>query len=70
MIEIGTFNTANNLPGDLVQTLLGGLTALPEQALKAAAVQMEAQAKLQEQSTALEVVALMTGVGTRINTVA
>ena len=70
MSEIGTFNTANSLPGDLAQTLLSGLTALPEQALAAAAVQMEVQAKLQEQSTALEVVALMTGVGTRINTVA
>ena len=70
MSEIGTFNTANSLPGDLVQTLLGGLTALPEQALKAAAVQMEAQVQLQEQATAMEAVALMTGVGTRINTVA
>ena len=70
MNGIGTFNTANSLPGDLVQTLLEGVTALPEQALKTAAVQLEAQAKLQEQATALDVVALMTGVGTKIDTVA
>ena len=70
MSEIGTFNAANSMPGDLVQTLLGGLSALPEQAMKVAAVQMEAQVKLQEQATAMGVVAMMTGVGTKINTVA
>ena len=70
MSEIGMLNTANSVPGDLVQTLLGGLTAQTEQAMKVAAVQMEAQVKLQEQATAMEVVAMMTGVGTKINTVA
>ena len=70
MSEMGTFNTANSLPGDLAKTLLQGLTAMPEQALKVAAVQMEVQAKLQEQATALGVVAMMTGVGTKIDTVA
>jgi hypothetical protein len=63
-------NTANSIPGDLVKSLLGGLTALPEQAMKTAAVQMEAQTKLQEQATAMEVGAMMTGVGSRIDTVA
>jgi hypothetical protein len=66
----GMLNTANNIPGDLVQSLFGGLQALPEQALKTAAVQMEAQAKLQEQAMVMDVVAMMTGVGTKINTVA
>jgi len=70
MSEIGTFNTANSLPGDLVKTLMGGLADQSEQALKVAAVQMEAQAKLQEQAAALEVVGLMTGLGTKIDTVA
>jgi len=70
MSEMGIFNTANSLPGDLAKTLLGGLAARPEQALKTAAVQMEAQAKLEEQATALEVVGLMAGIGTKIDTVA
>ena len=70
MSEIGTFNAANSIPGDLVKTLLGGLAAQPEQALKIAAVQLEAQTKLQEQATAMGVVAMMTGVGARVNTVA
>jgi len=70
MSEIGTFNTANSLPGDLVKTLLGGLTDQTEQAMQTAAVQMEAQVKLQEMSTAMGAVALMTGVGTKVDTVA
>jgi hypothetical protein len=70
MSEIGTFNTANSLPGDLVKTLMEGVTAQTEQALKVASVQMEAQVKLQEQATAMGVVAMMTGVGTRLDTVA
>jgi hypothetical protein len=70
MSEISTFNTANSIPADLVKTLLGGPAAQSEQALKIAAVQMEAQAMLQEQATAMAVVGMMTGVGTRINTVA
>jgi hypothetical protein len=70
MSEIGTFNTANSIPGDLVKTLLGGVAAQSEQALKTAAVQMEAQAILQEQATTMAVVGMMTGIGTKINTVA
>ena len=70
MSEIGAFNSANSIPGDLVKTLLGGQMAQQEQALQAAAVQMEAQTKLQEQAMAMGVVSMMTGVGTRVNTVA
>lgn len=70
MSEIGTFNTANGLPGDLVKTLLGGVAAQSEEALKIAAVQMEAQVKLQEQAANLEAVGLLAGIGTKINTVA
>jgi hypothetical protein len=70
MSEIGTFNTANGLPGDLVKTLLGGAAAQSEQALQIAAVQMEAQAKLQEQATTMAVVGMLTGIGTKIDTVA
>ncbi len=70
MSEIGMFNTANSLPGDLAKTLLGGLADQSEQALKTAAVQMEAQAKLQEQATTLQAVGLLAGIGTKIDTVA
>ncbi|GHV56518.1 hypothetical protein FACS189460_1440 [Deltaproteobacteria bacterium] len=70
MNETGAFNAANSIPGDLTKTLLSGLTALPQQALKATAVQMETQLQLQQQATALAAVAQMTGLGTRLDTVA
>jgi hypothetical protein len=70
MSEIGTFNAANSLPGDLVKTLLGGLAAQSEEAVKIAAVQVEAQVKLQEQAAAMDAVGLLAGIGTRIDTVA
>ena len=70
MSEIGLLNTANSIPGDLTKTLLEGLTAQSELALQTAAIQMETQAKLQEQTLAMGVVAMMTGVGSRVNTVA
>jgi hypothetical protein len=70
MNEIGTLKAANSIPGDMVQTLMGGLTAQTDQAMQAVAVQMEAQAKVQEMSTAMGAVAMMTGVGTKVDTVA
>ena len=70
MNEIGAFKTANSIPGDLVQSLMGGLTAQTDQAMKTVAVQMEAEAKLQEMSTTMEAVAMMTGIGSKIDTVA
>ena len=69
MSETGVFNAANSIPGHLTQTLLNGLTALPRQALRETAVMLEAQAQLQKQATALEAVALLTGVGSRLDTV-
>jgi hypothetical protein len=70
MSEVGAFKAANSIPGDLVQTLMGGLTAQADQAMQAVAVQMEAQAQMQEMSTAMGAVAMMTGVGTKIDTMA
>jgi hypothetical protein len=70
MNEVGAFNAATGIPGDLVKTLMGGMTEMPEQALKTAAVQMEAQAMLQQQAAVMDAVSMMTGVGTKIDTVA
>ncbi len=65
-----TFAAANSIPGDLVSTLMGGQMKQVDQAMKAAKVGLEMQTKVQQQAQAMEVVAMMTGVGGRVNTFA
>lgn len=67
---MNTLNTANGIQSDLVQTLFSGQKAMTDQAMKQVAVGMQAKVDLQEQETAMQAVAMMTGVGTRIDTVA
>ncbi len=65
-----TFAAANSIPGDLVNTLMGGQMKQVDQAMQAAKVGMEMQTKVQQQAQAMEVVAMMTGVGGKVNTYA
>ena len=67
---MNTLNAANSIPADLTQALLNGQKALTDQAMKQVAVGLEAQVALQQQQTTMQAVAMMTGVGTKIDTVA
>ena len=67
---MGTLNAANDIIGNLAQVIYGGQQAMTELAMKQMSVNVQAQAMLQQQQTALEAVAMMTGIGTKINTVA
>ncbi len=66
----GAFASANSLPGDLVNTLMGGQMKQVDQAMKAVKVGMEMEAKMQQQAQAMEVVSMMTGIGGKVNTYA
>lgn len=55
---------------DLTQTLLGGQMQMVDQAMQVAKVGMQMNLKVQEMEQAQAVVAMMTGVGGNINTVA
>lgn len=66
---MSTLNAANSITGNLVQTLFDGQKAMTEQAMKQVSLNMQAQVMLQQQQTAMEAVAMMTGVGTKIDTV-
>lgn len=66
----GTFSSANSIPGDLVSTLMNGQMQQVDQAMKTAKVGMEMQVKMQQQAQAMQTVAMMTGVGGRVNTFA
>jgi hypothetical protein len=61
--------TANNLPGSLVTTLLDGQKEQTDLAMKQIEVIAKQQLAIQQQQTALFAVALMTGVGSRLNIV-
>jgi len=60
---------ANSINADLVQTLYDGQKAMVDQAMKQVSVNTQAQVALQQQQTAMQAVAMMTGVGTKIDTV-
>ncbi|MDR0882118.1 MAG: hypothetical protein LBP55_06205 [Candidatus Adiutrix sp.] len=62
------FNEVNSLTGSLVQTLFEGQKAMTDQAMKQVSVNMQAQMDLQQQQTALQTVAMMTGIGTQVDT--
>ena len=60
---------AKNIQADLSQTLFDGQKAINDQAMKQVSVNMQAQVALQQQQTAMEAVAMMTGIGTKVDTV-
>ena len=66
---MSVFNTANSIPGDLTRVLFEGQKAITDQAMKQVKVGAEMKVALNQQQTALSVVAMMTGVGTKVDTV-
>ena len=62
-------NAANSINANLVQTLFDGQKAMTDMAMKQVSVNMQAQVALQQQQTTMQTVAMMTGVGTKIDTV-
>ena len=62
-------NTANSIPSDLIQTLFDGQQAMTDLAMKQVQVAAQAEVQLQQQATAMEAVAMMTGIGTKVDTV-
>lgn len=62
-------NAANNIQADLTRMLFDGQKAIVDQAMKQVGVNLEMQAALQQQQTALSAVAMMTGLGTKVDTV-
>jgi hypothetical protein len=61
-------STANGLTGQLVTTLLEGQQAQTDLALKTIEVAARQQLAIQQQQTALMAVAIMTGVGSKLDT--
>jgi hypothetical protein len=62
-------DTANNLPGYLVTTLLDGQKQQMDLAVKQMQVIAQQQQAIQQQQTTLLAVALLTGVGTKLDIV-
>jgi len=62
-------NAANGIQANLAQILFDGQKAVTDQALKQVQVNAQAQVALQQQQTAMATVAMMTGVGTKVDTV-
>lgn len=69
-MSVGSLGSALDTQADLAKTLFGGKMAEMDQAMKTAKVGMQMQVKAQEMGTAQQAVAMMTGVGTKLNTVA
>ncbi|MDR1084777.1 MAG: hypothetical protein LBP22_07935 [Deltaproteobacteria bacterium] len=59
--------TANSLPGKLVNTLFEGQKQQTELAIKTVQLVAEQQLALQQQQTTLQAVALLTGLGTKLD---
>lgn len=68
-MSVGTLGSALDTQADLAKTLLGGKMAEVDQAMKVAKVDMQMQVKAQEMASTQQAVAMMTGVGTNVNTV-
>jgi hypothetical protein len=67
--SMNVFNAAASIPGALVNTLLDGQQKQTELALKSIEIVAKQQLAIQQQETALFAIALMTGVGTKLDTV-
>ncbi|CAK7003070.1 MAG: hypothetical protein DELT_00111 [Desulfovibrio sp.] len=68
-MSTGAIGSALDAQAGLTQQLLGGQMAEVDQAVKTAKVAMQMQVKGQEMANTQEAVAMMTGVGTNVNTV-
>jgi hypothetical protein len=66
-LTIGPSLGQGGLTGKLVTTIMEGQKAQTELAIKTIEVAAQQQLALQQQQTALMTVALLTGVGTRLN---
>lgn len=62
-------NEANGIQANLAQILFDGQKAVTDQAMNQIKVQAQAQVTLQQQQTAMATVAMMTGIGAKIDTV-
>lgn len=62
-------NEANGIQANLAQILFDGQKAVTDQAMNQIKVQAQAQVALQQQQTAMATVAMMTGIGAKIDTV-
>lgn len=62
-------NEANGIHANLAQILFDGQKAVTDQTMKQVQVNAQAQVTLQQQQTTMAAVAMMTGIGTKIDTV-
>ena len=69
-MSVGTLGSALDTQADLTQKLLSGKGQEVDQAMKTAKAAMQMQLKEQEMAQTQEAVAMMTGVGSKLNTVA
>ena len=60
--------TANNITGNLAQILFDGQKAMSDMAMKQVQASAQMQVTAQQQEVALDAVAMMTGVGSKIDT--
>ncbi len=67
---MSTLNAANDVTANLAKMIYGGQQAMAEQAMKQVQAQAQMQVLAQQQQVALEAVAMMTGIGTKVDTVA
>lgn len=62
-------NTANGIQANLAQVLFDGQKAVTDQAMRQVQANMQAKVTLQQQQTTMAAVAMMTGIGTKVDTV-
>ena len=69
-MSIGALGSALDTQANLASQLLGGEMKMADQAMKVAKVNMQMQVKGQEMEQTQAAVAMMTGVGANVDTVA
>lgn len=69
-MSIGALGSALDTQADLAKTLLGGQLKEVDQTMQVAKASMQMQIKGQEMAQTQEAVAMLTGVGGNLNTVA
>jgi hypothetical protein len=67
MVTLIASTTANSLPGKLVSSLYEGQKQQVDLAIKAVQLVTEQQMALQQQQATLQAVALLTGLGSKLN---
>ena len=69
-MSVGALGSALDTQANLASQLLGGEMKMADQAMQVAKVNMQMQLKGQEMEQTQAAVAMMTGVGTKVDTVA